>query len=66
MPLATMRQMIEIGESEANLDEKERSALLTFQTASKISTMATAMIHVVIEILFLCGIIATPKKGWQF
>ena len=35
IPLATMRQMIEIGESEANLDEKEWSALLTFQTASK-------------------------------
>ena len=35
MPLVTMMQMIEIGESEANLDEKEWSALLTFQTASK-------------------------------
>ena len=36
MPLATMRQMIEIGESEVNLDEKEWSALLTFQTVCKI------------------------------
>ena len=35
MPLDTMRQMIEIGESEASFDEKEWSALLTFQTASK-------------------------------
>ena len=35
MPLATMRQMIEIGKSKANLNEKEWSALLTFQTASK-------------------------------
>ena len=35
MLLATMRQMIEIGETEANLDEKEWSALLTFQTDSK-------------------------------
>ena len=35
MPLATMRQKIEIGESEANLDEKIWSALPTFQTASK-------------------------------
>ena len=35
MPLATMRQILEIGESEGNLDEKEWSALLTFQTASK-------------------------------
>ena len=31
MPLATIRQMIGIGETEANLDEKERSALLKFQ-----------------------------------
>ena len=35
MPLATMRQMIEIGETEANLDEKEWSALLKFQIASE-------------------------------
>ena len=35
MPLATMRQIIEIGESKTNLNEKEWSALLTFQTASK-------------------------------
>ena len=35
MPLAAMRQMIEIGESEANLDEKELSTFLTFQTAFK-------------------------------
>ena len=35
MPLATMIQMIEIGETEANLDEKEWSALLKFQTASE-------------------------------
>ena len=35
MPLATMRQMIEIGETEANLDEKEWSALLKFQNASE-------------------------------
>ena len=31
MPLATIRQMIEIGETEANLDENEWSALLKFQ-----------------------------------
>ena len=30
-----MRQTIEIGETEANLDEKEWSALLQFQTASE-------------------------------
>ena len=53
MPLATMRQIIEIGETEANLDEKEWSALLKFQISS--ATLATAMI--VTEILFLCGII---------
>ena len=41
MPLATMRQMIEIGETEANLDEKEWSALLKFQTVSENSTLAT-------------------------
>ena len=35
MPLATMRQMIEIGETEANLDEKEWSALLKFQISSE-------------------------------
>ena len=35
MPLATMREMIEIGETEANLDEKERSALLKFQISSE-------------------------------
>ena len=35
MPLATMRQMIEIGETEANLDEKEWSAFLKFQTTSE-------------------------------
>ena len=31
MPLATMRQMIEVGETEANLDEKEWFALLKFE-----------------------------------
>ena len=35
MPLATMRQMIEIGETEANLDEKEWSALLKFKISSE-------------------------------
>ena len=35
MPLATMRQMIEIGETEANLDEKEWPALLKFQISSE-------------------------------
>ena len=35
MLLATMRQMTEIRETEHNLDEKEWSALLKFQTASE-------------------------------
>ena len=35
MPLATMRQMIEIGETEANSDQKEWSALLKFQISSE-------------------------------
>ena len=35
MPLATMREIIEIGEKEANLYYKEWSALLKFQTASE-------------------------------
>ena len=35
MPSATMREMIEIGETEANLDEKEWSALLKFQISSE-------------------------------
>ena len=35
MPLATIRQMIEIGETGANLDEKERSTLLKFQISSE-------------------------------
>ena len=35
MPFATIRQMIEIGETEANLDEKEWSALLKFQISSE-------------------------------
>ena len=35
MPLATMTEMIEIGETEANLEEKEWSALLTFQISSE-------------------------------
>ena len=35
MPLATIRQVIEIGETEANLDEKEWSALLKFQISSE-------------------------------
>ena len=35
MPLATVRQMIEIGETEANLDEKKWSALLKFQVSSE-------------------------------
>ena len=47
--------MIEFGETEASLDEKEWSALLKFQIFSENSTLATAMI--VTEILFLCGII---------
>ena len=33
--LATMRHMIEIGETEANLDEKEWPALLKFQISSE-------------------------------
>ena len=54
MPLATMREMIEIGETEANLDEKEWSALLKFQISSEnFDSQAKAMI--VTEILFLCG-----------
>ena len=35
MPLATLTQIIEIGETEANLDEKEWSALLKFQISSE-------------------------------
>ena len=35
MPLATMREMIEIGEMETNLDEKEWSALLKFHFSSE-------------------------------
>ena len=35
MPLATMRQMIEIGETGTNLDEKAWSALLKFQISSE-------------------------------
>ena len=35
MPLNTMRRMIEIGETEANLEEKEWSTLLKFQIASE-------------------------------
>ena len=35
MLLARMRQMIEIGETGANPDEKEWSALLKFQTVSE-------------------------------
>ena len=35
MPLATVRQTIEIGETEVNLDEKEWSALLKFQISSE-------------------------------
>ena len=35
MPLATMREMIEIGETEANLDETEWSALLKFRISSE-------------------------------
>ena len=31
MPLAAIRKMIEIGETEANFDEKDWSALLKFQ-----------------------------------
>ena len=50
-----MRQIIEIGETETNLDEKEWSALLKFKLPLKISTLATVMI--VTEILFLCGIV---------
>ena len=34
MPLAILRQMIETGKTEANVDEKE-SASLKFQTASE-------------------------------
>ena len=35
MPLARIRQMIEIGETEANPEEKELSALLKFQISSE-------------------------------
>ena len=35
MPVATMREMIEIGETEANLDETEWFALLKFQIYSE-------------------------------
>ena len=35
MPLATMRQMIESGETGANLDEKAWSTLLKFQISSE-------------------------------
>ena len=35
MPLATMRQVTESGETEASLAEKEWYALLKFQTASE-------------------------------
>ena len=35
MPLATMRQMIGIGETEANIDKKEWSSLLKFQIVSE-------------------------------
>ena len=35
MPFATMRQMIEIGETEANLDEKGWSALQKFLISSE-------------------------------
>ena len=35
MPLTAMKQMIEIGEMEANLHEKKWSALLKFQIASE-------------------------------
>ena len=51
MSLPTMRQMVEIGETEANLDEKEWSASLNFQTASE-------------NFDFGCGII-TKKIDWQ-
>ena len=36
MPLDTIRQKIETEEMQANLDEKEWSALLKFQIASKL------------------------------
>ena len=55
MPLATMRQMIETGETEANLDEKEWSTLLKFQTASE--NFDSGYGHDSNRILFLCGII---------
>ena len=48
-----MMQMTEIGETEANLDEKELSTLQNFKLPLKISTLAKALI--VTEILFLCG-----------
>ena len=35
MLLATMRQVIEIGETDANLDEKEWSVFLKFQISSE-------------------------------
>ena len=46
-----MRQMKEIGETEANLDEKEWSALPKFQISSENLTLAKAMIAA--KILFL-------------
>ena len=55
MPLATMRQIIKIGESDANLDQKNGLLYQHFKLPLKISTLATAMIAA--EILFLCGII---------
>ena len=35
MPLTTVRKMVETGETEANLDEKEWYALLKFQISSE-------------------------------
>ena len=55
MPLATIRQMIEIGEREANLDQKEWSALLKFQISSE--NFHSGYGHDSNKILFVCGII---------
>ena len=55
MPLATIRQMTEIGETAASLDEKEWSALLKFQFSSE--NFDSGYGHDSNRILFLCGIV---------
>ena len=61
MPLATMRQMTEIGEMKTNFDDKEWSALQNFKLLLKISTLTMTII--VKEILFLCGIITNRRDS---